>query len=246
MIKFTADGLELKYNDERDAWLSEGATQYMRSLSGTFDMVVDVGAHCGSLAIYAAKFRAKKVIAFEPVSQNVRCLVKNIELNSIDNLDIYCVALTAEKGIRTLARSLTDTTGQYSLYNKTGEVISHIDTLPFIDTLKKFIPIDYLKIDIEGAEFECIKCSKQECNELFKYVQYIDIDIHSPDNKDYYRAEWPFDFSTYKTRELATRTLIEFLQRCGFEDMNIQQCLSDFPPGLRSKNHFFNKRSLLE
>lgn len=47
------------------------------------DVLWDVGANVGLYAIYAAKFRRCRVIAFEPESQNYALLVENIALNEV-------------------------------------------------------------------------------------------------------------------------------------------------------------------
>jgi FkbM family methyltransferase len=47
------------------------------------DVYWDIGANVGLYAIYAAKFRRCKTIAFEPESQNYALLVENIVLNGV-------------------------------------------------------------------------------------------------------------------------------------------------------------------
>lgn len=47
------------------------------------DVYWDIGANVGLYAIYAAKFRGCKTVAFEPESQNYALLVENIVLNGV-------------------------------------------------------------------------------------------------------------------------------------------------------------------
>ena len=47
------------------------------------DVYWDIGANVGLYAIYAAKFRRCKTVAFEPESQNYALLVENIVLNGV-------------------------------------------------------------------------------------------------------------------------------------------------------------------
>lgn len=48
------------------------------------DVLYDIGANVGMYAVYAAKFRKCRVIAFEPEAQNYALLVDNITLNDLE------------------------------------------------------------------------------------------------------------------------------------------------------------------
>ena len=54
------------------------------------DVVLDLGAHVGTFAIYAAKQVGPtgRVIAFEPSGNNFRLLEQNVLLNGLDNVDL--------------------------------------------------------------------------------------------------------------------------------------------------------------
>lgn len=51
-------------------------------------IVIDAGANAGFFSIYAAKLGAKKVYAFEPVTETYEILKRNISLNKLENVII--------------------------------------------------------------------------------------------------------------------------------------------------------------
>ncbi len=60
----------------------------------------DVGANVGTFALYAAKAREARVIAFEPSAQTFGLLNRNIALNGLGGqVAAYCAALTDRTGL---------------------------------------------------------------------------------------------------------------------------------------------------
>jgi len=233
---YTKDNLLIDYLHENDVFLWDNATKFARTCpTETFDIVIDIGAHVGSLALFMAKLGATHVLAIEPIKENIEMLRRNIDTNQLkDRITVlpFAVSSTGENVL--LVREIFDTTGQYSKYNSSGIVREECKSINFIDILKSFSQVDYLKIDIEGAEFEILP-PFSEIADLLTKVRFLDLDIHDPTNSDYYRLEWPFEFKYYSNRETAAKELIEFLMNCGFTDKTVDEYLSDFPPGIRSK-----------
>ena len=67
-------------------------------LSG--DLFVDVGAHVGTWAIRAAK-SFKRVIAFEPDLKWIRMLRKNMEANSLENIEAFNIGISSTMSEKT-------------------------------------------------------------------------------------------------------------------------------------------------
>jgi len=117
-------------------------------------VVVDVGANIGLVSILAAKrFNAKKVISFEPCSDNFILLKKNIEVNDCKNIIINKFAISDKKGKTKL---YLHGSGTHSLVRK-GKKFELVKQTTLDEVLKNEPVIDLLKIDVEGAELKVLK-----------------------------------------------------------------------------------------
>jgi len=99
------------------------------------DIVLDIGAHIGAIAIPLA-MTARQVWAIEPVWADV--LERNIALNGLTNVNVVRAALGSHQG-----------NSSFSFSSRKAD--SH--TTPFCDLLQYTGPIDFLKLDCEGAEW---------------------------------------------------------------------------------------------
>lgn len=130
------------------------------------DVVWDIGANAGYFSVIMAQ-RVKpngRIVAFEPEPRIREVLIKNIELNNLDNVSILPVALgdkssvmnilsskAASSGAHRLAYSGADTadgTQAIEIEVTTGDQIIAQNTAPSPTVLK---------IDVEGFEEEVIK-----------------------------------------------------------------------------------------
>lgn len=79
-----------------DPWsLFEGEPETVRWIEAMHpgEVLWDVGANTGIYALYAAKVRQVRVLAFEPSASTYALLARNIELNGLSELvDAYCLA----------------------------------------------------------------------------------------------------------------------------------------------------------
>jgi len=125
------------------------------------DLVVDVGAHVGLYAIYAAT-KAKNVIAFEPIPQNFHYLMKHIELNNLRKVTAFPLALADEEGTAEFymvgaglasSTSFEEHAEAYKKYYQiAGTVKARKATLDKTMRNLGIKTINLLKIDTEGAE----------------------------------------------------------------------------------------------
>lgn len=143
----------------------EGAYEkYYELKKGEF--VVDAGAHIGTFTVKAAKAvgEAGMVVAIEPEVNNLKLLQRNIEVNKLRNVVIVSKGIWGAKEKLKLNLS-RQTMGQHSLYrnhfyetdnaNEFEEV--EVDTLDNILGELGVKEVDFIKMDIEGAEIEAIK-----------------------------------------------------------------------------------------
>ena len=89
---------------------------------GPNDVYWDIGANVGLYAIYVAKFRGCRVLAFEPEAQNYALLVENLVLNALDDdrLLAACMALSDHSGLGKLQVRYLTKGGAHNLF-RSGE-----------------------------------------------------------------------------------------------------------------------------
>jgi len=81
------------------------------------DVLWDIGANVGLYALYAAKFRRCRTIAFEPESQNFALLVQNVSLNAVaERCMPVNVAVSEHTGLGTLRVRYLTKGGAYNLF----------------------------------------------------------------------------------------------------------------------------------
>lgn len=124
------------------------------------DVVVDIGAHVGTFTIYAMQMGARRVIAYEPLADNVRLLranvARNIRPERLMDVDIVEAAVGDREGTTALG------IGRVSVGNvvidavpnepTSGVVSVYVATLAGLMREHGLDRIDYLKIDCEGSE----------------------------------------------------------------------------------------------
>lgn len=122
------------------------------------EIVIDVGAQVGRYSIIASKLvqNEGKVIAVEPEPLNFKLLEANIKLHKAENIIPINCALTDTEGYTKLW--LGKTPGWHSLVpnsniNLTGDFVNvRCRTLDSLLRKLGIQQIDWLKIDVEGAE----------------------------------------------------------------------------------------------
>ncbi len=127
--------------------------------------VFDIGANIGDSSMYFAVKGASKVIAVEPVPANYEVLLRNINLNKLQNIaPMMC-------GIGGHAETIKIKKNFFSNgileYDKQGDEIEIITLDSLLEKFPSESPV--LKMDCEGYEYEIIKNSK----DLDKFSQIV-------------------------------------------------------------------------
>lgn len=120
--------------------------------------IFDIGANIGwySIGITKAKINIK-IFAFEPIPKTYKNLLANIELNKSQNIQTFNMGLYKEKTQLTFY-FYPELSGNASSINLSAESDSEIIKCD-VDTMDNFVKehnvtkLDFIKIDIEGAEF---------------------------------------------------------------------------------------------
>jgi len=170
------------------------------------DLILDLGASYGIIALsYATKHPNAKVFAFEPDPQGYEYAKSLVDINNMDNVSLFNVAVDAKAGTRDLY--VNKERCEHSSFFKNdsntggnGDVVrvECIDIAEFIRA-HDIDRIDVLKVDIEGAEFAVFEHMDRQ--RLWPIVRNVFAEVH-------------LDYGDYKSTRL--RSLIGVLEDNGF------------------------------
>ena len=169
-IDFTKDvqflGYRVKTLAESLLWtkpILEEYNKYYKIKGG--DIVFDCGAHHGlySLLISRAVGKNGMIYCFEPDDENYRILTGNVRKNGIKNIKVVKMGLWSGKGralFRTnLGHSSHIIIGTSANARKKNIESIRLTTIADFSKEMKLKKIDFMKMDIEGAEIEAIEGS---------------------------------------------------------------------------------------
>jgi FkbM family methyltransferase len=119
-------------------------------------IVYDVGANVGFYTLLASACVGSrgKVFAFEPLPENVALLQQHKELNCCPNVEVHPCAISDQSGKLRFQHGECCETGQLS---ENGDLeVSAVSLDDFIYAMGNPVP-DFVKIDVEGAEFHVLR-----------------------------------------------------------------------------------------
>ena len=132
------------------------------------EIVIDAGAHIGLFSIRASQLVGPKglVIAIEPYPDNFNILLRNIKLNSLKNVIPLNVALSNREGRAKLYIDKKTTAGHSIIKGIRNSISSEFILVPSmtLDSLVKKLNlnrIDFIKIDVEGAEYLLLQGARE-------------------------------------------------------------------------------------
>jgi FkbM family methyltransferase len=111
--------------------------------------VYDIGANVGFYTLLAAS-RAKRVIAVEPLAENVAYLKRHLDLNRVCNVEVWPAAVADEEGTEPFAASGNRSQGKLGVEGPMVRTVT-LDRLCEI-----FGPPALIKVDVEGAEYRVL------------------------------------------------------------------------------------------
>ncbi len=211
------------YNIFRNA--SINLKKYNSIFGGYPSNLLDIGAQYGGLSYGAIDRGAEFVMAIEADDKNYEQLAANINfIKKREDFDsiLFHTAFCGDKygEYVDLICPVIDTTERQSImYSLDPKVIRDINKIKRVKTiklkdivsilkLKEIEVIDYLKIDVEGAEFEALPMEDSSV-EFLKMVKFIDIELYPLNNTDYFGNK----YNTYIYNPTVYKS---FLLDCGF------------------------------
>lgn len=108
-------------------------------------VMVDVGGEIGSYAIPLSKY-FKKVYTFEPNLENYTIICDTVKENGLTNVEVVHAACGSQEG-------KCHMTGKWD--NQIEEGDGEVRLVKLDDYIKE--PVSFIKIDVEGFEFEVLK-----------------------------------------------------------------------------------------
>lgn len=169
-----------------EEFMLAGVREHFAAYTGPLDVVVDIGAHVGELSIAAAERGAKTVIAVEADRENYGRLVENKTRSG------YGAIITAlnwavwwKPGPVRIAAARDGNSGMRSVTYRAGIISdsSPVQAMTLEMLLRKTGPVDYLKMDIEGAEHWVIPATPLH---VLRQIHALDLDVHDVSDKRFF------------------------------------------------------------
>ncbi len=137
--------------------------------------VLDLGACFGAFTLLAlATHPDERVIAVEPDPENLQVLKENLALNDWgDRADIWCAAVGEKNTNGDLEGTGPEATVIQSRHGSTS-ICSLATILEDVEG-----PIDWLKVDVEGAEYETIQGAARDG--LMRRFRFVSMELHPTD-----------------------------------------------------------------
>lgn len=133
--------------------------------------ILDCGANIGLSIIYFKQIcPTASITAFEPDAINFELLKRNIRSFGLQQVDLQNMAVWKES--TQLPFSVNQGMASHIDLHSTNTQPVFVNATRLRDWLTQ--PVDFLKIDIEGAEFEVLS----DCDEKLKNVQRLFIEYH--------------------------------------------------------------------
>ncbi len=124
-------------------------------------LVFDVGANIGWYSTNLAyKFKKGQVYSFEPFTQNYNKLISHIEDNKLNNIKPFKIAIgQKQENLSINYNTNEDNLGMASINLKEFNFSETIEVVAIDDffTLKELNNLKFIKIDIEGFEYEALR-----------------------------------------------------------------------------------------
>ncbi len=173
--------LELDYRSNRDGIPVLEAIFIHREYADYFPMqqsaiIVDVGAHYGYFALFAALNLSKDSIihSIEPSQENFNVLQENLKKNNRFPIQSHQIGLDRKRGERVLYGG---TSFNHSFFGSAEKGKHQVPTLSLQDFIEQqdLERIDLLKLDCEGAEFPILLGANAE---TLDRIQTIILEFH--------------------------------------------------------------------
>lgn len=141
-----------------------GETELLKSFVGPESVIADIGANVGWYSIHLGRIASRgRVVAFEPMPVTAAYLRRNLELNGVENVEVFECGLSEESGEAQFFYQ-TQSTGASSAVDLLGDgraVGVNVRVRRMDDVLADEPRIDLMKCDVEGGELGVLRGGRQ-------------------------------------------------------------------------------------
>lgn len=146
---------------------------YKFSASSERPLIIDCGSNIGISVLYYKKlYPGSTVIAYEPDKKNFQLLSKNISDNNLQQVRLHEAAVWVENGEISFASNAAEGSS-ITMTNEERNVVI-VPAVRLADILNKYEKIDFLKLDIEGAEDKVVA----DCGSLLSRIENLFLEYH--------------------------------------------------------------------
>lgn len=143
-------------------------------------VILDVGANIGVFAIWAGRCFHSRVIAVEPVPDNLCRLRHNLRRNPGHRVEVMEAALTSRAGSVRMRIPDQSVGAHIVKCGEMGDLLVRCMTLGDITKEKHLSRIDLLKMDCEGAEYEILESLTKE---QLQSIGSVSMEFHELDDR---------------------------------------------------------------
>ncbi|KAI8570766.1 hypothetical protein RHMOL_Rhmol01G0062300 [Rhododendron molle] len=177
---------------------------------GKTGIFVDVGANVG-MATFAAAVMGFRVLAFEPVFENLQRICDGVYFNRVaDLVTVFEAAasdrlgnITFHKLVGRLDNSAVSATGAKMAFKSNEEVALQVRSIPLDELIPESEPVLLLKIDVQGWEYHVLKGASKLLSRKKGEAPYI---IYEEDER------------LLKASNSSAKQIREFLRTVGYHD----------------------------
>jgi FkbM family methyltransferase len=171
--------------------------------------IIDCGANIGMYSMYFSKWAPGSTIhAFEPLKKNQELFLKNCELNNFRNIRLNSFGLSNEEkeiDIYVVDESNLGRTSAFSLNKDEKKERIKLSTLDKYCEENKIEQIDFIKVDIEGAEHDFIRGAEKVISRSKNLKMLVEINecayVSDSTPEDLYKYIMSFGFRSYIERD---------------------------------------------
>ncbi|KAK4265200.1 hypothetical protein QN277_026283 [Acacia crassicarpa] len=177
---------------------------------GRHGFVVDVGANVG-MASFAASAMGFRVLAFEPVFENLQKICEGIYFNRVAELvTVFQAAasdrlgeITFHKLVGRLDNSAVSATGAKLAFQSNEEVALQVNSVPLDEVIPESEQVLLLKIDVQGWEYHVLKGASKLLSRKASEAPYL---IYEEDER------------LLKASNSSAKEIRDFLKTVGYHD----------------------------
>jgi FkbM family methyltransferase len=141
------------------------------------NLIFDIGAHIGSITIIFRENVGQEgeIHAFEPNPESYEMMLDTVKQNEFTNIEMHHCAVSDSEGKVKISKNAGNT-GKSSI-KRDAEEVTEVDSIPAVKIFNQVEgTVDWLKIDIEGAELEVLQ--NLDHNDKLSQVSNIILELH--------------------------------------------------------------------